>query len=73
VRRAVPWRSHRYPVRYWLPLEHRFLPSKPAPLCQEEVEISFLGKVFGLLEDVSREGDIGVEDLDADETDVLPV
>jgi hypothetical protein len=60
-------------VRYWLPLEHRFLPSKPAPLCQEEVEISFLGKVFGLLEDVSREGDIGVEDLDADETDVLPV
>jgi hypothetical protein len=44
-----------------------------APLCQEDVEITFLGNVFGLLEEVSRENGVGVEDFDADETVVLPV
>ena len=50
-----------------------WLLNKLAPLCQEAVEITFLGNVFGLLEEVCWEDEIGVEDLDADETVVLPV
>ena len=48
-------------------------PAPSAPLCQEEAEITFLCNVFGLLEELGREDDVGVEDLDADEAVVLPV
>jgi hypothetical protein len=37
--------------------------------CQEEVEITFLGNVFGLLEEVCWDDEIGVEDLDAGRDD----
>jgi hypothetical protein len=44
-----------------------------APLCQEEVENTFLGDVFCLVEEVGREDDVGVENLDPKEAVVLPV